>query len=115
MSEDTFEKDLNAVMADIKALMLKQHKERGELAVEKFGELGMLVRSSDLLNRIESGILEEQKEDFDMEWKELAAHAIRCLILFYNEEDIDEFIRELIGKHTIVGQTYPFWFGTPIA
>lgn len=76
---DTFEAAVDSVLADMRATMLAKQADYGPGNINKFGEYGVLVRTSDkierLINLLNSGN-EPANEALDDTWLDIANYGL---------------------------------------
>jgi len=80
----TFEQALDTILAGLRALMIAKQKDYGPGNIMAFGELGVLVRVNDKIERLKnlhkSG-KEPKNESLDDSWRDLANYGIIALML----------------------------------
>lgn len=81
---ETFEQALDSVLTELRTLMLLKQKDYGPGNIMSFGELGVLVRANDKLERLKnlnkSGKT-PNNESVDDSWKDLSNYGIIALML----------------------------------
>lgn len=86
MARVTWEQALDVVLSELRDLMIAKHKDYGPGNIREFGELGVLVRSSDKVHRLKNLIMVRGAEtavDEPLEdsWKDLANYGVIALML----------------------------------
>ncbi|MDI3298280.1 MAG: nucleotide modification associated domain-containing protein [Bacillota bacterium] len=81
----TFEEALDSVIADARAVMIDRQRKYGSGNISAFGEIGVLVRASDKLERLKhfhlGGGADAPDESVDDTWIDLANYALIALLL----------------------------------
>ena len=75
----TFEDALDCVLAEMRAIMISKNRDYGANNISAFGELGVLVRASDKVERLKTllmGDREPNHESIDDTWRDLGNYAI---------------------------------------
>lgn len=110
---DTFEKDVDRVLADAKQLLMEARNQN----VKRFGEQGVLVRVADDLSTVELLSNEDvSRELVQACWLELICDAVEGLAELH--EDVDEINRKFEeaeqankdlfgGRFTWLGGSFP--------
>jgi len=76
---ETFEEALDTVLAEMRAIMISKNRDYGPNNIAAFGELGVLVRASDKVERLKTllmGDREPNHESIDDTWRDLGNYAI---------------------------------------
>lgn len=87
-----FEEILHAIVSDIEQLLIKKNKDYGAKNLLTFGNLGILIRLSDKLERLKNHVLnnsELNNESLDDTLKDIAGYAIMWLVLSKENYDLD--------------------------
>lgn len=82
----TFEEAFDSVVAELKELMIKKHRDYGPKNITDFGEPGVLMRVNDKVNRLKNlskivPLATPQNESIEDSWKDLANYSIIALML----------------------------------
>lgn len=75
----SFEEALDIVLADMKSVMIRKDLDYGPGNISAFGELGVLVRSSDKLERLKRLVMRDRipnNETVEDSWLDLANYAV---------------------------------------
>lgn len=79
------EKELDKILQEIKELLIVKNKKYGEKNILKFGEKGVVVRSSDKIERLIQLVWNNEKgtndENIDDTWKDLAGYVVIGLMV----------------------------------
>lgn len=74
------EQELDKILAEIRTTLIEKNKRYGRENIAKFGEKGILVRSSDkverLIQMIWNSIPDTKDETIDDTWKDLVGYGI---------------------------------------
>ena len=76
---ETFEDALDTILAEMRAVMISKQADYGPGNIATFGEMGVLVRASDKLERLKHLIMSNRKpnhESIDDAWLDLANYGI---------------------------------------
>lgn len=79
----TFEEGLEERISELKNLMISKHKDYGPGNINSFGELGVLVRTSDKVERLKHLMKSEDAPNFesmDDSWMDIANYGIIALM-----------------------------------
>jgi hypothetical protein len=81
----SFEETLDAVLADVRDMLLSKREIYGENNLTEFGNFGILVRTSDKVSRLKSihskrtYLSDHQENEYDA-WFDIAGYAVLALI-----------------------------------
>jgi hypothetical protein len=81
--KDQVEKEILAIIDDLKELLIKKHRDYGTNNLDEFGSFGILLRVSDkrqrLLNLIKSKDRPEVSETLEDTWLDMAGYAVQAV------------------------------------
>jgi len=80
----TFNEALMELVSEIGQLIIKKQEDYGKDNILKFGELGIIIRSSDKLERLSTLVksgMEPNNESAEDTWRDLVGYALLALML----------------------------------
>lgn len=79
-----FEDGIDVILQELKKVLVKKQKDYGQGNILSFGELGILVRTNDKIERLKNLILNKKvpdNESIEDTWVDLANYGIIALML----------------------------------
>lgn len=90
---DTFEDAVDSVLRDLKTVLISKRRDYGSRNLTAFGELGIMVRTYDKIERLRNLTLsgkEPENEAIDDTWVDIANYGILALILRRDQMDLPD-------------------------
>lgn len=106
MEKDLWLSELDGILHEVRALLMRKHHDYGSENLLRHGEYGIIVRIDDKTSRVSALLQQERRvEDESLRdtWMDVVGYGLQALALFHKEEVLKDHVEDRNESNDPVG------------